>query len=161
MAGEPGPADPYQVLGVTADATREEIVRAYRQLVRGSHPDVRRGDPAAPERFRAVTGAYQLLVDPARRTRYDRAHPRSGPGLASGAGRAGSAGPIRPRPGPAPIWAGPVHVDPPQGQPRHHGPPPAAPPGWPWWLGQEEMDVAPVRWVMWYRAGQDDGSWWA
>jgi hypothetical protein len=52
-----------------------------------------------------------------------------------------------------------VQVDPPAGQPRHPGPPPGPPPGWRWWPDQEETDVMAVRWRIWFRAGQDVGSW--
>jgi curved DNA-binding protein CbpA len=116
-------ADLYQVLGVPADASRAEIARAYRQLARGAHPDTQGTDPAAAGRFQQITEAYRILGDPARRARYDRAHPRParrGRDTGSGPGQPQpgqpQAVPVRMRPSrPAsrpPIWAGPVHVEP-------------------------------------------------
>ena len=70
--GGPGP-DLYQLLGVTPGASREEIALAWRRRARAEHPDSRPGDAAAPGRFRALAGAWQVLGDPARRAAYDRA----------------------------------------------------------------------------------------
>jgi len=62
--------DPYTVLGVARDATREEIKAVYRQLARTFHPDVS-SDPTAEERFKTITEAFLLLNDPRRRARWD------------------------------------------------------------------------------------------
>jgi molecular chaperone DnaJ len=70
--------DLYDVLGVTRDASDEDIRRAYRRLARELHPDVN-GDPAAEERFKEIAGAYEILSDPERRARYD-AFGTAGPG---------------------------------------------------------------------------------
>lgn len=67
------PQDPYVVLGVSRQASAEEIARAYRRAARTSHPDS--GGVGSAERFRAVTDAYAELRDPGRRALYDR--PRS------------------------------------------------------------------------------------
>jgi curved DNA-binding protein CbpA len=67
--------DPYQVLGIGPDATGADIARAYRRLARAVHPDSRPGDPAAAGQFRALTDAYGLLSDPARRAAWDHHHP--------------------------------------------------------------------------------------
>lgn len=62
--------DLYAVLGVSHDATDDEIKSAYRRLARELHPDVN-GDPGAERRFKEVSAAYETLSDPGRRQRYD------------------------------------------------------------------------------------------
>ena len=62
--------DPYAVLGVGRDATRDEIKAVYRQLARTFHPDVSRA-ANAEERFKAITEAFLLLNDPQRREHWD------------------------------------------------------------------------------------------
>lgn len=63
-------ADHYEVLGVSREATPEEIKKAYRKLARQLHPDVNPG-PEAEEQFKAVTHAYDVLSDTEQRRRYD------------------------------------------------------------------------------------------
>jgi molecular chaperone DnaJ len=65
------PADHYAALRVSRDASPDEIKRAYRRLARQLHPDANREDPAAEERFKEVTRAYEVLSDPDKRQRYD------------------------------------------------------------------------------------------
>ena len=66
--------DLYIVLGVAQGATESEIKRAYRRLARRFHPDINPGDQTAEERFREILEAYETLIDPARRSRYDAGH---------------------------------------------------------------------------------------
>ena len=68
-------ADYYETLGVSRDASADELQQAYRKLARRYHPDVNR-DPAAEERFKDINEAYQVLRDPAQRQRYDRSSRR-------------------------------------------------------------------------------------
>lgn len=72
----PGP-DPYSVLGVSRDATGEQLAGARHQLVLRYHPDVNH-DPHAAERFDEVQQAFHLLSDPAARAEHDRAHDEQG-----------------------------------------------------------------------------------
>lgn len=69
--------DPYSVLGVSRDATSEQIARARHQLVLRYHPDVNQA-PHAAERFDEVQQAFHLLSDPAARAEYDRTHDEHG-----------------------------------------------------------------------------------
>ncbi|WP_374828286.1 DnaJ C-terminal domain-containing protein [Mycoplana dimorpha] len=66
--------DPYAVLGVHRDAGQEEIKAAWRVLAKAVHPDQNQDDPFASIRFTEAGRAYELLRDPERRSRYDRAH---------------------------------------------------------------------------------------
>jgi curved DNA-binding protein CbpA len=61
----------YDVLGLTPNATSEEIAAAYRQLARQFHPDVNPEDPHAATKFKEVQKAFEELSDPSRRGRYD------------------------------------------------------------------------------------------
>lgn len=64
--------DYYELLGVTRDASAEEIHRAFRASARRWHPDVS-AHPEAGERFHELSTAYEILHDPRERARYDRA----------------------------------------------------------------------------------------
>jgi curved DNA-binding protein CbpA len=124
QGGVPVP-DLYQLLGVPQGASGQEITRAWRRRAAAAHPDRRPRDPAAPARFRALTEAYQVLGDPARRAAYDRSHGnQSGPGAAAPDGAAAGVPGRRPRglgvpvvvrrPGRVPeppLRAGPVWVE--------------------------------------------------
>jgi curved DNA-binding protein CbpA len=143
-----GHHDPYRVLGVDAGASRQDIARAYRRAVQRVHPDSRPADPQAASRFRELTDAYDLLTNPARRAAYGRAHHPAGEGggqpsaprYRSPAERwAGPRHLLAPPPG-QPIWAGPVHIEPPAAPASEQDPgrPPAA-----------DMEDPPVILGMW------------
>lgn len=88
--------DLYKLLGVSREATEDEIKRAYRRLARRHHPDANPGEESQDgERFREVTRAYEVLRDPERRRRYDMfGDTGDGAGAPAGAG-AGFGDPFR------------------------------------------------------------------
>lgn len=63
--------DLYVILGLPPGATDADIKRAYRRMARRFHPDINPGDRAAEARFRQIVQAYETLIDPERRHRYD------------------------------------------------------------------------------------------
>ena len=64
--------DPYQILGVNAGASDDELKKAFRRLARECHPDSDPGNPWAEDEFKELSAAYELLRDPKRRVQYDR-----------------------------------------------------------------------------------------
>lgn len=63
--------DPYSVLGVEKTASAAEIKKTYRKLARKLHPDVNQGDKKSEERFKEVSGAFEVLGDPKKRALFD------------------------------------------------------------------------------------------
>lgn len=63
--------DYYKILGVSKNATQEEIKKAYRKLAVKYHPDKTQGDKNSEERFKEVGEAYEVLKDPEKRKKYD------------------------------------------------------------------------------------------
>jgi molecular chaperone DnaJ len=85
--------DFYAVLGVSKDATPEEIKKKYRKMARELHPDKNPGDKAAEERFKGVSEAYDVLSDDAKRKEYDEARSLfAGGGFRPGGGGFGAGG---------------------------------------------------------------------
>ena len=56
--------DPYKVLGVSRDASDEDIKRAYRQLAKKYHPDLNPGDKVAAQKMQEVNAAYEQIKNP-------------------------------------------------------------------------------------------------
>lgn len=54
--------DPYRILGVSRDASEEDIKKAYRRLAKQYHPDVNK-EPGAEEKFKQIQNAYQQIMD--------------------------------------------------------------------------------------------------
>ena len=77
--------DFYAILGVTREATVDDVKRAYRRLARRFHPDINPGDELAALRFKEIALAYETLIDPDSRRRYDlvghRVEPPEMPGV--------------------------------------------------------------------------------
>ena len=70
--------DPYKVLGVSSDASDEEIKRAYRKLAKKYHPDLNPGDKEAAQRMQEINAAYEQIKNPEKA--------QSGPGTQGGYG---------------------------------------------------------------------------
>lgn len=56
--------DPYKILGVSPDASDEEIKKAYRRLAKQYHPDLNPGDPVAAQKMQQVNAAYEQIKNP-------------------------------------------------------------------------------------------------
>ena len=64
--------DPYQELGVARSASDDEVRKAFRKLAKQLHPDKNPGDKAAEDRFKRVSGAFDIVGDPEKRKKFDR-----------------------------------------------------------------------------------------
>jgi curved DNA-binding protein len=88
--------DYYKILGVSREASADDIRKAYRKLARENHPDRKPGDKQAAETFKQVQQAYDVLGDQEKREQFDRygaAFENMGRGGAqAGGGRYGSSG---------------------------------------------------------------------
>jgi molecular chaperone DnaJ len=83
--------DYYAILGVPETASAKEVKSAYRKLSRQFHPDANAGDPAAEERFKEISAAYDVIGDEERRKEYDEVR-RMGPVGGFGGGGGGAPG---------------------------------------------------------------------
>ncbi|MDR1207663.1 MAG: molecular chaperone DnaJ [Rickettsiales bacterium] len=64
--------NPYEILGVSKDASDADIKKAYHKLVMKYHPDKNPGDKNAEEKFKGINNAFDILKDPQKRAAYDR-----------------------------------------------------------------------------------------
>lgn len=83
----------YETLGVSKNASQDEIKKAYRTLVKKYHPDLHPGDAAAAEKFKEINEAHEVLSDEKKRKNYDTfGDPNGNMGGFGGAGGAGGFG---------------------------------------------------------------------
>jgi DnaJ-class molecular chaperone len=90
--------DPYELFGVSREASGEDVRKAYRRLAGQHHPDTNANDPGAEERFKEIQQAYEVLSDPDKRRKHDersrtsskrkRGGPRAGTGGSPGSSNA-------------------------------------------------------------------------
>ena len=63
--------DYYNILGVSKDASQDDIKKAYKKLARKYHPDLNPNDPTAQRKFQEINEANEVLSDPEKRKKYD------------------------------------------------------------------------------------------
>lgn len=97
--------DYYSILGVSRNASQDEIRKAFKKIARESHPDVKPGDKSAAERFKQAAEAYEVLGDAENRKKYDQFGPAWKQASQFGGGGPGGSeeGPFR--------RGGPVDID--------------------------------------------------
>jgi len=66
--------DPYRILGLTPDATDEEVKQAYRRLAKKYHPDMNPGDPEAAKKMNEINAAYDQIKNPPQQAGYQNAY---------------------------------------------------------------------------------------
>lgn len=81
--------DPYAILGVSKDASADDIKKAYRQMSKEWHPDKHKGEKGAEEKFKEINQAYEILSSPEKKRAYDQFGSTSGPGGGQGGGFGG------------------------------------------------------------------------
>jgi len=81
--------DYYAVLGVLEGASGKDISRAYKKLAKKYHPDANSGDRVAEEKFKEVSGAYDVLGDEEKRREYDEVRHMVAAGIGPDGGRGG------------------------------------------------------------------------
>ncbi|HEY2802563.1 MAG TPA: DnaJ domain-containing protein, partial [Actinomycetota bacterium] len=93
--------DYYATLGVAKNASQEEIKKAYRKLAQKHHPDANAGNKESEERFKEISGAYDVLGDEEKRKQYDQVREMAASGAGAGGfpggfpGGAGAGGRVR------------------------------------------------------------------
>ena len=93
-------SDPYQVLGVPRTASADDIRKAFRKLAKANHPDTNPNNKAAEERFKQVSGAFDILGDASKKKKFDAGEiDADGRETMRGFGGAQGAGPWGPPPG--------------------------------------------------------------
>lgn len=76
----------YDILGISKNASAEDVKAAYKKMAKEHHPDVAKDKTAAEAKFKEINEAYQILSDPQKRKMYD-TYGSAGPGFAGGGGQ--------------------------------------------------------------------------
>jgi molecular chaperone DnaJ len=78
--------DYYDILGVSKDASKEEIKKAYKKLAKKYHPDLNKSDSEAADKFKEINEAASVLGDEKKRAHYDQFGTADGSGFSGGGG---------------------------------------------------------------------------